>query len=178
MMKMKSSKGWIIRRFCAFSRYRRRCEGRNRVDPRRITEFDHAAFLAGSQTPVFFGSAINNFGVREVLDTFVEFAPPPGARNAFQRRVQPGKPGFSGVVFKIQANMKSGTRATALHLSGSARAGSARYESENRAQRQGYSDKRGSILSFPAARLARYRLSRRHHRNPQPRHPATGRYPD
>jgi len=73
-------------------------------------EFDHAAFLAGSQTPVFFGSAINNFGVREVLDTLVELAPPPGSRSAFQRRVQPGEPGFSGVVFKIQANMNPAHR--------------------------------------------------------------------
>ncbi len=73
-------------------------------------EFDHAAFLAGLQTPVFFGSAINNFGVREVLDALVELAPPPGSRKAFQRRVQPGEPGFSGVVFKIQANMNPAHR--------------------------------------------------------------------
>ncbi len=72
--------------------------------------FDHAAFLAGLQTPVFFGSAINNFGVREVLDALVDLAPPPGSRNAFQRRVQPGEPGFSGVVFKIQANMNPAHR--------------------------------------------------------------------
>jgi len=67
--------------------------------------FDHAAFLAGLQTPVFFGSAINNFGVREVLDALVDLAPPPGPRKALQREVKPDEPGFSGVVFKIQANM-------------------------------------------------------------------------
>jgi peptide chain release factor 3 len=72
--------------------------------------FDRAAFLAGLQTPVFFGSAINNFGVREVLDALVNLAPPPGSRNAFQRRVQPSEPGFSGVVFKIQANMNPAHR--------------------------------------------------------------------
>jgi peptide chain release factor 3 len=67
--------------------------------------FDHAAFLAGRQTPVFFGSAINNFGVQEVLDALVEYAPPPGPRHALQREVQPDEAKFSGVVFKVQANM-------------------------------------------------------------------------
>ena len=67
--------------------------------------FDEAAFLAGRQTPMFFGSAVNNFGVREVLDALVDLAPPPAERAAVQRVVQPDEPKFSGVVFKIQANM-------------------------------------------------------------------------
>jgi len=67
--------------------------------------FDAAAFLAGHQTPMLFGSAINNFGVREVLDALVDLAPPPGPKPALQRTVQPTEPKFSGVVFKIQANM-------------------------------------------------------------------------
>ena len=67
--------------------------------------FDEARFLEGRQTPMFFGSAINNFGVREVLDALVDLAPPPGERAAIQRVVQPDEPKFSGVVFKIQANM-------------------------------------------------------------------------
>jgi peptide chain release factor 3 len=67
--------------------------------------FDEAAFRAGLQTPMFFGSAINNFGVQEVLDALVDLAPPPGAKTALQREVQPTEPKFSGVVFKIQANM-------------------------------------------------------------------------
>ena len=67
--------------------------------------FDHAAFLAGKQAPVFFGSAINNFGVQEVLDALVELAPAPGPRQSLQRLVQPEEPKFSGVVFKVQANM-------------------------------------------------------------------------
>jgi len=73
-------------------------------------EFDHAAFLAGRQTPVFFGSAINNFGIREILDALVGLAPPPGPRAALQRQVQPGERRFSGVVFKIQANMNPAHR--------------------------------------------------------------------
>ena len=67
--------------------------------------FDVQAFRAGHQTPMFFGSAVNNFGVREVLDALVDLAPPPSARDAMQRTVQPDEPKFSGVVFKIQANM-------------------------------------------------------------------------
>ncbi len=67
--------------------------------------FDREAFLQGRQTPVFFGSAINNFGVREVLDALVELAPAPGPRTAREREVRPDETAFSGVVFKIQANM-------------------------------------------------------------------------
>ncbi|MDD5708796.1 MAG: peptide chain release factor 3 [Thiomonas sp.] len=67
--------------------------------------FDREAFLGGQQTPVFFGSAINNLGVREVLDALVDLAPPPGPRTALQRVVRPDERSFTGVVFKIQANM-------------------------------------------------------------------------
>jgi peptide chain release factor 3 len=67
--------------------------------------FDEAEFLAGHQTPMFFGSAINNFGVQEVLDALVDLAPPPSSRTAVQRVVRPDEDKFSGVVFKIQANM-------------------------------------------------------------------------
>jgi peptide chain release factor 3 len=67
--------------------------------------FDRAEFLAGRQSPVFFGSAINNFGVREVLDAIVELAPPPAPRQAVERLVRPEEEKFTGVVFKIQANM-------------------------------------------------------------------------
>jgi peptide chain release factor 3 len=67
--------------------------------------FDEADFLAGRQTPMFFGSAINNFGVKEVLDALVDLAPPPGVRTTLQREVKPDESRFSGVVFKIQANM-------------------------------------------------------------------------
>ena len=68
-------------------------------------EFDRAEFLAGRQTPVFFGSAINNFGVRETLDALIDLAPPPGPKEAIQRVVEPTEDKFTGVVFKIQANM-------------------------------------------------------------------------
>ncbi|MGM0643539.1 MAG: peptide chain release factor 3 [Thermodesulfobacteriota bacterium] len=67
--------------------------------------FDLDLFLNGTQTPVFFGSAINNFGIREMLDSFVEIAPPPGKREADKRYVEPSEKAFSGFAFKIQANM-------------------------------------------------------------------------
>lgn len=68
-------------------------------------EFSLEDYLAGELTPVFFGSAINSFGVRELLKSFVEYAPPPQAREAATREVQAGESKFSGFVFKIQANM-------------------------------------------------------------------------
>ena len=67
--------------------------------------FDEAEFLAGRQTPMFFGSAINNFGVQEVLDALVNLAPAPAPRLSIQRTVDPDEKKFTGVVFKIQANM-------------------------------------------------------------------------
>jgi peptide chain release factor 3 len=67
--------------------------------------FDPAAYLAGDQTPVFFGSAINNFGVTPLLDAFVAHAPAPGARETVGRLVQADEPALTGFVFKIQANM-------------------------------------------------------------------------
>jgi peptide chain release factor 3 len=66
-------------------------------------EIDH--YLRGNQTPVFFGSALNNFGVRELLDALIEMAPAPRPRPAATREVSPCEPSFSGFVFKIQANM-------------------------------------------------------------------------
>ncbi|MBI5451759.1 MAG: peptide chain release factor 3 [Gammaproteobacteria bacterium] len=67
--------------------------------------FDRSAYLRGELTPVFFGSAINNFGIRELLDAFVEYAPGPQPRLAAERVVSPDEEKFSGFVFKIQANM-------------------------------------------------------------------------
>ena len=67
--------------------------------------FDPAAVLSGDLTPVFFGSAVNNFGVQLLLDSFLEFAPPPGPRKAGDVVVAPDHPKFSGFIFKIQSNM-------------------------------------------------------------------------
>jgi peptide chain release factor 3 len=67
--------------------------------------FDPAQVLAGRQTPVFFGSGVNNFGVQLLLDNFLKYSPPPGARKSGDRLVEPDDETFSAFVFKIQANM-------------------------------------------------------------------------
>jgi peptide chain release factor 3 len=76
-------------------------------------QFDREAFLAGQQTPVFFGSGVNNFGVMEVLDALVDLAPSPRARTSsllvnkqpVVKEIAAEDSTFSGVVFKVQANM-------------------------------------------------------------------------
>ncbi|WP_270174912.1 peptide chain release factor 3 [Diaphorobacter sp. ED-3] len=80
--------------------------------------WDHEAFLAGKLTPVFFGSGVNNFGVMEVLDAVVDMSPPPGPRKSslvvnkqtVEKTILPEDKGFSGVVFKVQANMDANHR--------------------------------------------------------------------
>ncbi len=68
-------------------------------------EFDHQAYLDGHLAPVFFGSALNNFGVQELLDCFVEIAPCPRPVQALERSVQPDEQKFTGFIFKITANI-------------------------------------------------------------------------
>lgn len=68
-------------------------------------KFDRDEYLAGRLTPVFFGTALGNFGVREMLDGFVEWAPAPLNRDAKSREVEANEAKFSGFIFKIQANM-------------------------------------------------------------------------
>jgi peptide chain release factor 3 len=73
-------------------------------------EFDIDAYLAARQTPVFFGSAISNFGVKELLDEFVAHAPPPGSHETETRVIEADEQDVTGFVFKIQANMDPGHR--------------------------------------------------------------------
>lgn len=68
-------------------------------------EFDVERYLAGEVAPVFFGSALNNFGVKELLDCFVQIAPSPRPVQTQERLVKPEEEAFSGFVFKIHANM-------------------------------------------------------------------------
>ena len=67
--------------------------------------FDRSVYLQGNVSPVFFGSAVNNFGVKELLDCFVRIAPPPLPRPTEERQVRPEEEQFAGFVFKIHANM-------------------------------------------------------------------------
>ncbi|MGV6830370.1 MAG: peptide chain release factor 3 [bacterium] len=68
-------------------------------------EFDKQQYLDGNLQPVFFGSALNNFGVRELLDCFIEIAPAPRAKHSEERIIEPTEKSFTGFVFKIHANM-------------------------------------------------------------------------
>jgi len=68
-------------------------------------EMDIKKYLAGDLSPVFFGSALNNFGVRELLDNFIQIAPPPQGKDSDLRHVNPDDNEFTGFVFKIHANM-------------------------------------------------------------------------
>ena len=68
-------------------------------------EFNKSEYLEGKLQPVFFGSALNNFGVRELLDCFIEIAPTPRPKESDSRLVKPDENDFSGFVFKIHANM-------------------------------------------------------------------------
>ena len=68
-------------------------------------DFEVDKYLAGKVAPVFFGSAVNNFGVKELLDTFIRIAPPPIPRETTLRVVEPDETKFSGFIFKIHANM-------------------------------------------------------------------------
>lgn len=80
--------------------------------------WSHEEFLAAKLTPVFFGSGVNNFGVKEVLDAVVDMSPPPGPRTStlvvnkqpVEKVVHPEDEGFAGVVFKVQANMDANHR--------------------------------------------------------------------
>ena len=111
--------------------------------------FDKQAYLAGKQTPVFFGSAVNNFGVQPLLDFFVEHAPSPRPRATTTRVVKPEEETFSGFVFKIQANMDPQHRDRVAFL----RVCSGRYESGMKAfhVRSGKDHKLANALTFMAS---------------------------
>src|SRR5471030_3262824 len=113
-------------------------------------EFHREEFLEGKQTPVFFGSAINNFGVKEVLDALIELAPQPGPKPAVQRIVQPTEEKFTGVVFKIQANMDPAHRDSVAFV----RVASGRFERGMKLKlaRTGKEVKTASAVSFLSQR--------------------------
>ncbi|HTS84653.1 MAG TPA: peptide chain release factor 3 [Usitatibacter sp.] len=113
-------------------------------------EFHRGEFLEGKQTPVFFGSAINNFGVKEILDSLIDLAPPPGAKPAVQRIVEPTEEKFTGVVFKIQANMDPAHRDRVAFV----RVASGRFERGMKVKlvRTGKEVKTASAVSFLSQR--------------------------
>ena len=110
--------------------------------------FKRDDFLAGTQSPVFFGSGINNFGVQEILQALIDWAPPPQPRDAGERTVAPAEPKFSGFVFKIQANMDPKHRDRIAFF----RVCSGKYEPgmKTRHQRMGREFKIANALTFMA----------------------------
>ena len=110
--------------------------------------FDMVEFLAGRQTPVFFGSGINNFGVQEILQALIDWAPPPQPRDGGIRIVHPPEPAFSGFVFKIQANMDPNHRDRIAFF----RVCSGRYRPAMKVRhlRSGREMKLGNVLTFMA----------------------------
>jgi len=120
--------------------------------------WDHEAFLAGKLTPVFFGSGVNNFGVMEVLDALVDMSPSPGPRvstlvvnkQPVVKTIQPEDTGFSGVVFKVQANMDANHRDRIAFV----RVASGRYAPgmKLRVQRTGKDMRPTSVVTFMSQR--------------------------
>jgi peptide chain release factor 3 len=79
-------------------------------------EFDHDTYLAGNMAPVFYGSALYNFGVQELLDAFLKIAPTPRGRDSQERNIDPYEEKFSGFVFKIHANIDPNHRSRIAFL--------------------------------------------------------------
>ncbi|RYF71354.1 MAG: peptide chain release factor 3 [Comamonadaceae bacterium] len=121
-------------------------------------EWNREDFLAGKLTPVFFGSGVNNFGVMEVLNAVVDMSPPPGERKStvlvnkqpVEKTIQPEDSGFSGVVFKVQANMDANHRDRIAFV----RMASGKYEPgmKLRVQRTGKELRPTSVVTFMSQR--------------------------
>ena len=120
--------------------------------------WDHQEFLAARLTPVFFGSGVNNFGVMEVLNAVVDMSPPPGPRIAYtevnrqreQKTIHPEDKGFTGVVFKVQANMDANHRDRIAFV----RVASGKYQPgmKMRVQRTGKDLRPTSVVTFMSQR--------------------------
>ena len=140
--------------------------------------FDLDAFREGHLTPVFFGSALKNFGVGDLLDALGRMAPPPRAQKADKRTVEADEPSMSAFVFKIQANMDPNHRdriAFARLCSGKLTRGM-----KVKQVRTGkpMTLQRAAVLLRAGPRARRRGLCRRRGRHPQPRHAAHRRHAD
>lgn len=111
---------------------------------------DRGEFLLGQQTLAYFGSAVNNFGVQEVLDALIEFAPAPGPRQSVERIVAPHEHACTAMVFKIQANMDPAHRDRIAFL----RICSGKFERGMRLRvcRTGKDIRTGSVVAFLSQR--------------------------
>ena len=140
--------------------------------------FDPQAYREGHLTPVYFGSALNNFGVRELLAGVGELAPAPRPQPADPRPISPEEPQVAGFVFKVQANIDPQHRDRIAFVRHRLRPLSARHEIEEHPHRAGHVGAGPGVFPRPRAQPRRGGLARRHHRHPQPREPADRRHPD
>ena len=142
------------------------------------TPFDLAEFLAGRQSPVFFGSGINNFGVQEILQALIDWAPPPQPRDGGIARRAAGRSRRSPASCSRSRRTWIRSIATASRSSASARAATARHESAAPAHRPRDEARQRADVHGERARGERGRGRRRHHRHPQPRAAADRRHAD
>ncbi len=140
--------------------------------------FDLESYRAGHLSPVFFGSAYNNFGVKELLDAIAAWAPPPRPQPAEPRPIEPTEPKVSGFVFKVQANMDPNHRDRIAFL----RLCSGKFRRGMKLTQMGTSKVAVGQLADPVlrprARDRRRGVARRHHRHSQPRRAAGRRHAD
>ena len=143
-----------------------------------LKAFDEASFLEGHLTPVFFGSALRNFGVRDLIDALARFAPPPHGLEAASRKVDAREDKMTGFVFKIQANMDPNHRDRIAFMRVCSGKLTARHEGEARAHRQEHRAQRAAVLLRAGPPARRRSLCRRRRRHPEPRRAAHRRHAD
>jgi peptide chain release factor 3 len=139
-------------------------------------EFDLEAYRHGDLTPVFFGSALKNFGVAELIDAIAKYAPPPRPQSSEQGTITPERPDVTGFVFKVQANMDPQHRDRIAFM----RMVSGTFKRGMKLTPSGLGKPiavHSPILFFAQDREIADTAGRRHHRHSQPRHAARGRYP-
>ena len=139
--------------------------------------FDAQAYSEGHLTPVYFGSALNNFGVRELLAGVGELAPAPRPQPADPRPISPEEPRVAGFVFKVQANIDPQHRDRIAFV----RLASGRFQRGMKLKdiRTGRHMAVQALVFFsPASATSPGGLARRHHRHPQPREPQDRRHPN
>ncbi len=146
-------------------RRRRSCSTSSRCSTPRATASIASKFLAGEVSPMFFGSAINNFGLEAFLDSFCELMPPPSARRSSAGLVDPASNGFSGFVFKIQANMDRAHRDRVAFLRICFGPLRARDEGSPRPHRPGPAARQPDAVRGAGAKHRRRGVRRRRHRH-------------
>ncbi len=134
-----------------------------------LPAFDRQSFLEGHMTPIWFGSAINSFGVKELMDGMGEYGPEPQPQRARSAHIAPEETTVTGFVFKVQANMDPKHRDRVAFV----RLASGHFERGMKltacAQQKADGDHQPGAVSCRRPRIGRRGLGRRHHRHSQPR---------